>query len=154
MTNYTAVPLTQGDIKELLDASFVRIATLKGLKAYKKLYDAYTGKKGGNDVLHPDLVYKPELPDRIERLCRDLDLHYELHNAISYMGWPIGHTVIRGNRTYFHVDYPLLRSDTEFRDVVNAFLSKCTRIKTVILSPDEVGRGLPNGYFGTAVYVF
>lgn len=157
MANYISVSLTQDNIWHLLNASFNKITTLKHLAAYKKLYNAYTGNKNNNIVLHPDLVYKPELPDRIEKLCNSLGLDYEytdIENCITYQGIPIGYAVIRNSKTYFHVDYPLPSSNTEFLARFNTFLNKCTRIKTVKLSPEDVGRLLPNNYYQTVVYVF
>lgn len=157
MTSIIPVFLTQDDIWHLLNASFRNITTLNHLTAYKKMYNAYTGNKNNNSVLHPDLVYQPVLPDKIEKLCENLDLDYEgvaFANGISYEGVPIGHTVIRNNKTYFHVDYPLMSSDAVFLEKLNDFLDKCIRVEVIKVSQEDVGRGLPNNYYKTVVYKF
>lgn len=156
MVNSTPVPLTQGEIKLLLTELQYQIYTLKEFKVYKKLYNAYS-KKNDTEVLHPDLVYKPTLPKKIDTLLDKLDLDYEgtdIDNSISYYGYRLGCVVLRDNKTYFHVDYPLMSSDAAFLEKLNNFLDKCTRVEVIKVSKEDVGRGLPNNYYQTVVYKF
>lgn len=157
MINDTPVPLTQGEIKFLLTELQHEVYSLKEFKIYKKLYATYKGKKNDNEVLHPDLVYKPALPKKIDTLLDKLDLDYEgtdIDNSISYYGYRLGCVVLRDNKTYFHVDYPLIRNDEEFLEKLNKFLDKCTRVGTLAVFQEDVGRKLPDGYYGTVVYKF
>lgn len=156
MVNSTPVPLTQGEIKLLLTELQNQIYTLKEFRVYKKLYNAYS-KKNDTEVLHPDLVYKPTLPKKIDTLLDKLDLDYEgtdIDNSISYYGYRLGCVVLRDNKTYFHVDYPLMSSDAAFLEKLNNFLDKCTRVEVIKVSKEDVGRGLPNNYYQTVVYKF
>lgn len=156
MVNSTPVPLTQGEIKLLLTELQYQIYTLKEFRVYKKLYNAYS-KKNDTEVLHPDLVYKPTLPKKIDTLLDKLDLNYEgtdIDNSISYYGYRLGCVVLRDNKTYFHVDYPLMSSDAAFLEKLNNFLDKCTRVEVIKVSKEDVGRGLPNNYYQTVVYKF
>lgn len=157
MINDTPVPLTQGEIKFLLTELRYEAYSLKEFKIYKKLYAAYKGKKNDNEVLHPDLVYKPALPKKIDTLLDKLDLDYEgtdIDNSISYYGYRLGCVVLRDNKTYFHVDYPLIRHDEEFLEKLNGFLDKCTRVEVIQVSHEDVGRALPDKYYQTVVYKF
>lgn len=156
MVNSTPVPLTQGEIKLLLTELQYQIYTLKEFRVYKKLYNAYS-KKNDTEVLHPDLVYKPTLPKKIDTLLDKLDLDYEgtdIDNSISYYGYRLGCVVLRDNKTYFHVDYPLMSSDAAFLEKLNNFLDKCIRVEVIKVSKEDVGRGLPNNYYQTVVYKF
>lgn len=156
MVNSTPVPLTQGEIKLLLTELQNQIYTLKEFRVYKKLYNAYS-KKNDTEVLHPDLVYKPTLPKKIDTLLDKLDLDYEgtdIDNSISYYGYRLGCVVLRDNKTYFHVDYPLMSSDAVFLEKLNNFLDKCIRVEVIKVSKEDVGRGLPNNYYQTVVYKF
>lgn len=156
MVNSTPVPLTQGEIKLLLTELQHQIYTLKEFRVYKKLYNAYS-KKNDTEVLHPDLVYKPTLPKKIDTLLDKLDLDYEgtdIDNSISYYGYRLGCVVLRDNKIYFHVDYPLMSSDAAFLEKLNNFLDKCTRVEVIKVSKEDVGRGLPNNYYQTVVYKF
>lgn len=156
MLNDTPVPLTQGEIKFLLTELQHQVYSLKEFKIYKKLYAAFVNKKD-NEILHPDLVYKPALPKKIDTLLDKLDLDYEgtdIDNSISYLGYRLGCVVIRNSKTYFHVDYPLMSSDAVFLEKLNSFLDKCTRVEAIEVSQEDVGRGLPDNYYGTVVYKF
>lgn len=157
MINDTPVPLTQGEIKFLLTELQHEVYSLKEFKIYKKLYAAYKGKKNDNEVLHPDLVYKPALPKKIDTLLDKLDLDYEgtdIDNSISYYGYRLGCVVLRNSKIYFHVDYPLMSSDAVFLEKLNNFLDKCIRVEVIKVSQEDVGRGLPNNYYKTVVYKF
>lgn len=156
MLNSTPVPLTQGEIKFLLTELQHIVYSLKEFRIYKKIYAVY-GNKKDKEILHPDLVYKPALPKKIDTLLDKLDLDYEgtdIDNSISYHGYRLGCVIIRNNKTYFHVDYPLISSDAVFLEKLNSFLDKCTRVEAIEISQKDVGRALPNNYYGTVVYKF